>query len=269
MQRSRRDQLSLITILIVFFLLSLLLATNLNSFLAPVGPNNSTTSGNTPQPSFNGDGMLVITIESNLTVFPSSRTSSPVKLGNDGFLNSPIRGVLISITNTASNADTFANFTNSYGQFAIYLPAATYKVGFLDWRLNFSTMSVDVYTGEVTRLDAHLNATTYPVQTFNIVDPDSSGWALGWGEMYALIPSVQAVTSINSSTFVETNTLSPTAYFLDSGNPSALTRVSVIGSLSSQNSQWLEMQVKSPLAIATIHTLRLLSMNTVYLVSAE
>jgi hypothetical protein len=285
MREIKRDQIAFLSIVIILFLLSLLLVTNVNSLLAPVGANVNFNSGNSTSPSSNADGLLVITVESNLTVIPTSE--GPVSVGNSGLLNSPLRGVQLSISERApsisrgvpKNPITISNSTNSNGEFGVYLPPGTYNVGFLDWRMNDSVVSVTVYPAQTTHLGSYLNATTFPVESFNIVDPDSSGWILGWGQMFALVPGEQNVTS-NDGAFIETGSESPTAY-LTGGNPSGISSVSIVtagtppgitpvsisGSIANQNSEWLSIKVGSPVAIAAIHSLRLLSLNDIFLVS--
>ncbi len=261
MRDSKRNLLATITIVGALFLFAALTVANLSSFASPIGSDINFVKGNAPQlgPG-NSDGLLLITVEANLTVLPVSSNQTLA-----GFRNEPLRGVFISISNTATNSGALGNTTNSVGQLAIYLPPSSYAVSFQDWRFNYSTVTVSIFTGQVTHLGAYLNATTYSVQSFNIVDPDDSGWALGWEQVYANVVGPQHVSQFDASTYLETGTLSAASDVLDGGTTS-LTQVTILGNLKSQNSQWLNLEVDSAISISSIQNLQLLSMSSIYLV---
>ena len=272
MHESRRNQLVSTAVLLMIFLLAMLIATNLNHFALPLSPNNFVPPSNKGSSS-NAEGLLHITTESNLTVFPNFQPSSSVvqsarsnTLGDPGFLNHPVQEVAVSITNVQTNSHT-SGTTDSYGQLELYLPAAEYSVEFLDWRFNYSSLTVEIHSGQMTDLRAYINANAYHAQWFNIIDADSSGWVTGWQHLYMLVQSTNTVSGSGTSTFIETGTVSPSAT-LSSQNTSRLTEVSVITRFEEQNSEWLGVQVRSPVSIQSIQGLQLISINDTYEVSS-
>jgi len=264
MREARRNQLAVGAILLVLFVLSVLVVDNLDTFSLPSASNILVTS-TVNRVSIKPDGLLLITVESNLTVLSGSQYSDQ-KIGQGGFVNSPLNGVYVSITSNLANSRSITNFTDSSGQVAEYLPPAKYQIGFLDWRFNYSLMSVEVYSGKATDLRAFLNASAYFTQSYNIIDPSSSGWAVGWEPMYILVPSKQVFSDNGADTFIETSGSSPVA-ILKSENASTLTHVSILGNIANQNSEWLEVQIGSPISVQNIQAVDVLSMKTIYLVS--
>lgn len=267
MRERGRNQLAATAVLLMLFLLSLLIASNLNKFALPLSSNVFVPPTNKGSSS-NAEGVLHITIESNLTVFPSPLIPRPIVVVNKELttVNNPVQKVVVSITNLQTHSRT-TRTTDSYGQLEVFLPAAEYLVEFVDWRLNYSSFTVEIHSGKMTLLQSYLNATFYPAQAFNIVDPDSSGYVVGWQQLYMLVPTTNLVSGSGTSTFINTGTSTPLAV-LSNQNPGHLTSVSVVGRLEGQNSEWLSVQVGSPVAIQDIQGLQFLSINATYRVSS-
>ncbi|MGI0090184.1 MAG: hypothetical protein ACREBS_00600 [Nitrososphaerales archaeon] len=212
------------------------------------------------------DGLLLVSAEANLTVIPGNPVGS-LRLGQGGFADSPLAGVLVSISDSSSSSmSMFSNFTSSSGKLSLYLAPATYKISFLDWRLNYSAVTVQIVSAQITHVSVYLNATTYPVLSFNVVDPDSTGYAVQWEKVFAQVPGQQSAIAENSNTYLEIANLSPTAY-MGTAVPSVAVPVSVAENMKSQTSQWLQLQVSTPLNIGAIQNVRILSLNALYLVS--
>jgi hypothetical protein len=266
MREVRRDQLINAAILLTLLLLTSVMVVNLNRLSSPTTSKIGEAFDISKSPS-NATGLLVVTVESNLTILSGSQNLDSIKIGNEGFLNEPLHGVYVTITNDQAHSGSISNLTNAAGQLAIYLPPAKYQVNFVDWRLDYSNVTVEVNAGNVTHLESFLNATGYAVQSFDIVDPYSSGWAVGWERMYVLVSGEQNVSSVGATAFVETSG-SSLASILSTGNVTGLTPVSILGSVRSLYSEWVEVNVGSPTPIQSIQVLQLLSMTTEYEVAS-
>lgn len=182
----------------MLFLLTMLLVINLNNFTLPTGSMPGGTTGSTRDAN-RADGLLIVTVESNLTVLSEDRLPGLVIPPNPSLLDFPLCGVAVSITNLVGRPVPIRNFTNSTGELAVYLPPSEYRISFLDWRLNYSAVSLAVFAGQVTRLEFNLNTTSFPVQSFSIADPYSSGWLVGWQQMFMLIPGTQLLSGATSN----------------------------------------------------------------------
>lgn len=265
MREVRGSQIAVPALLLILFLLTMFIVPILNNFGLPTA-SNIFPLHTSREHSSNADGILNIFVKSNLTVFPSSQSSGSIKVGDHGFVNEPVQGVAVSITNLQTQSRTIKT-TDSDGQLVVSLSAAEYVVGFLDWRLNYSTLTVEIHSGQSTDLRSYLNATSYPVQSFNVIDTDSSGWVVGWQQMYMLVPATWPVSGLSTNTFMETGTSTPFT-ILASENPENLTQVSIIGRFQGQNSEWLSIQIASPVEIQSIQGLQLLSIDAKYVVSS-
>lgn len=244
----------------MLLLLTSLILINLNKFEAAT---NSKFGGGfgVPKTVTASFGLLAVTVDLNMTL---DSPSGP--FGAILFSSEPLHGIYVSITNMQTGSFSVSNLTNSNGQIVFDVPPAKYEVAFVDWRLNYSSVTAEVYTGQVTHVQAYLNATGYAAQSFDIVDPYSTNWALSWEQLYMQVPSDQVVGGAGYSTYIQTNANSLISTLMN-GNLTELTPASIIGSASSQNSQWVSIRVGLPIQIQSIQSLQLLSMNATYTVS--
>ena len=171
--------------LALLLLLTSIMVVNLDKFSSPAATSFGAAIGIAKNPS-NAKGVLVVNVETNLTLLPKS--SGLAEVGNQGFLDEPIRDVYVSVSNIQNGSRSVSNLTNTAGQVVFSLASSKYEVEFVDWRLNFTKVSVEVLAGEITSLRAYVNATGFFAQSFNIIDPYSSYYALSWEQVYILVP---------------------------------------------------------------------------------
>jgi hypothetical protein len=265
MREVRKDHLATTAILLMLLLLTSTLLTNLNKLESPSSSDFGRAIGILKSPS-SAHGELLVTVESNLTLIPSSSPSNPIRIGNEGFLNQPLQGVYVSVSNAQNGSGSISNTTSKLGQTIFYLPPAKYEVEFVDQRLNYTKFTLQVYNGEETKVTAYLNATGYSSTAFSIVDSYDTGSVLPWEDLYIRVPSGGA-TFTGSNTFIETEGTSLVP-IVDDGNFTTLTPVSIVGTVYSQNSEWLDTRVGSPVSIQSIQMMQLLSMNSTYKVTS-
>jgi hypothetical protein len=265
MRDSTKNKLGIFTAVALMLILSILLISNLSAFALP---SSSNLSGIIPHPkqSIGSDGLLLITADANLTQYPSGKGQSTGRGAIQVAHDLPLAGVDVVVTNTENSANSVTNLTNNLGQVADYLSPGSYKVLFQDWRFNDSSVTVDIHSGQVTSLKSIVSVSDFQVESFQINDPDSSGAALTWEPMYVQIPTTNAVSSSKSSVYFEISNVSATTAMTTSG-PSGLVRVTVLGNLSEQNSEWLNVRVDSAFAIQSLRSVQLMSLNTTYLVT--
>ena len=252
-------------------LLAIVLVSNLSQYSPPSSPK---IPGLFPkhQPLAAPDGLLFITVEAILT---SVQSSSPLgSLGDSQikFLplevtNRPISDVNVIITNTEDPSIQTSNLTNSLGEVSAHLTPGSYKVEFLDWRLNDSFVTVNVLSGQVTSLKSFVSATDYFVRSFSISDPYSSGLVVSWQPLYVQVQSTQHISRQKILTYIEFNNFAPQTALNTAGTSGIGIRVQVAGSITLNQSEWLDLSVESPISIDTISGLQLLSMNTTYVVA--
>lgn len=272
MREARKDQFAAIVIVLMLLLLTSIALINLNKFVGPTSTNFGSGGIGIPNRSSPSTGILLVQVDLNFTLltasysYPSGGVSLPLGIPSEGSITEAMRGVFVSITNVATGSTVFSNLTNSIGQVVVNLPAAVYDVDFQDWRLNYSSVTVDLYTGQVTRVQSNLTATGFIVQKFNVIDPYSTNWALPWEQLYLQVPNLTTVPVTGSSTFIQTSD-TPLFTTLMNGNLTDLTPVSVVGSIVNQNSEWVDVNAGLPISLQSINLLQLLSISTSFDVS--
>jgi hypothetical protein len=265
MRDGNKNKLGIFAAIVLLSILSILLISNLSAFALP---SSSNLSGIIPHPkqSKGSDGLLLITAYANLTLYPSGKGQSPglgaIKVASD----MPLAGVDVVVTSTESSANSVTNLTNNLGQVADYLAPGSYKVLFLDWRFNDSSVTIDVTSGQVTSLKSIVSVSDFQVESFQINDPHSSGTALTWEPLYVQIPTTNTVSSSKSSVYFEINNVSSSTAISTSG-ASGLVRVTVLGNLSEQGSEWLKVSAESPFTIQSIRSVQVMTLNATYLVT--
>ncbi|MDG6905723.1 MAG: carboxypeptidase regulatory-like domain-containing protein [Nitrososphaerota archaeon] len=263
MEERTKDRLVIAAIILVLLLLMSLMAINLDRFGSPTSSNLGVGSG-IPQFFSSQVGTLVVLTESNFAF--ASNVSQLTR-----FASQPLTGVYVSITDTQSGSTVstvFSNLTNSNGNLTLRLPAGKYEVRFVDWRLNFSSVSAEVFKGRITHVEAFLNATGCSALDFTIFDPDSSNWVMGWEQLYMRVPSNVAADSTTSSLYLELDD-SPLVATLEDSNLTSLIPVTNLDSLGALDSQWLLIQVAFSVPIENVSALQLLSLNVSYRVETN
>ena len=264
MNQVKRDQLTAMAILSMLLILTAVMVVNLDKFSSPAATSLGAVIGIARNPS-NAKGLLVVNVETNLTQVPKS--SDSFKTSNQSFQDEPIRDVYISVSNIQNGSRSVSNLTDTVGQVVFSLASSKYEVEFVDWRLNFTKVSVEVHAGEITRLHAYVNATGFFAKSFNIIDPSSSHYTLSWEQVYIQVPSEGAITGVGANTFIATSDDSLTTV-LNTGNFTDLTAVSIVGNLQEESFDWVKIQVGSPVPIQSIQTMQLLLMNVTFRVSS-
>ncbi len=139
---------------------------------------------NLPSPNTVPDGVLLVNIVSNLTIFPTSAVSSiytPVPGYTSVNETGGFSGVAVYVYEGLSTQPSVQNITNSLGQVEENLSPNTYGVKLVDWRLNNLTVNVQIKSNEISYLNVTVNATSYVIESANIADPDFSGWVVRLG----------------------------------------------------------------------------------------
>ena len=178
-----------------------------------------------------------------------------------------LSGILVSVFLNSVTSPTITNFTDSSGEIQENLAPNSYTIKFFDWRLDNLSVQVQISSNNVTDLNVTVNASSYAVQSFNIADPDSSGFAVGWGQIYALVDTNRSVTLQNQIIFLDTvdSLITP----IGSLNQVGLTPVTLSSVSSTNDSQWLQIQVKAPVNISSIRTMSILTLHSVYTVKSN
>ncbi|MGA2874902.1 MAG: hypothetical protein ABSE82_05090 [Nitrososphaerales archaeon] len=265
MNQVKKDQFTAVAMLALLLLLTSVMVVNLDKFSSPAATSFGEVIGIAKNPS-NAKGLLVVNVETNLTLLPKS--SGSVEVGNQGLLDEPVRDLYVSVSNIQNGSRSVSNLTNTAGQVVFSLASSKYEVEFVDWRLNFTKVSVEVLAGEITSLRAYVNATGFFAQSFNIIDQYSSNYALSWEQVYIQVSSEQIVTGVGANTFIATSGDS-LATVLNTGNFTDLTSASIVGSLQEENFDWVNVQVGSPVPIQSIQSMQLLLMNVTFKVESS
>ena len=250
-------------------IMSIVLITNLGTFTEPSLAGLSLGSKNThsnEQP----NGELVLRIEANIfgvRNFNANSTIGDLSLNNVS-LNMALSDVHVEIINLANLSSHVNNYTNPAGFLNMSLPISSYYISFIDWRFNNTRVTVQIEPGRTTFVNVYLNASTFAVQSFDIVDPDSAGMIVGWENMYVQLANLDTIGSQNSSTFLITHNF-PFLVALETTLPSGVTPVSVALNFDSNSSQWISLNVKSPIPISSILNVNLLVLRTNFVVVTQ
>ena len=267
MRDSKKSQLAGIAGAIGIAVLAFFLIFALNSLQWPLAASLGKAISSLPSPVTIPDGILVVNVESNLTVFPGPSPDSQSVLSNSTSFQhlENLRGVQVDVYSGSATTPILRNVTGLTGQAQEDLAPGTYTVKLLDWRLNNLTTSIQISSNKVTNLNVTLNATSYVIQSANIADPDFSGYAVSWGQIYALIDANQSVTAHNPITFLDTK-FSPSTP-MSRVAISGVTPISVEGSDLNNGSQWVQIAVKTPLDLGNIRSMSILALRTEYSVN--
>ena len=267
MRDSKKSQLAGIAGALGIAVLAFFLIFALNSLQWPLAASLGKAISALPSPTTIPDGVLVVTVVSNLTVFPGPSRDSQSVLSSSGIFQQleKLRGVQVDVYTGSGTTPILRNITGFTGQAIEDLAPNTYTVKLLDWRLNNLSTSIQISSDKVTNLNVTLNATSYVIQSANIADPDFSGYAVSWGQIYALIDTNQSVTAHRPVTFLDTeySPFSPMSRVAISG----VTPISVEGSDQNNGSQWLQIAVKTPLNLGNIRSMSILALRTEYSVN--
>jgi hypothetical protein len=267
MRDSKKSQLAGIAGAIGIAVLAFFLIFALNSLQWPLAASLGKAISALPSPVTIPDGILVVKVVSNLTVFPGLSHNSQSVLSNSGSFQQleNLRGVQVDVYLSSGETLIQRNVTGATGQAIEDLAPNTYIVKLLDWRLNNLTTSIQISSDKATNLNVTLNATSYVIQSANIADPDFSGYAVSWGQIYALVDASQSVTAHSPVTFLDTkfSPFTPMSRVAISG----ITPISVVGSDQNNGSQWVQFAVKSPLDLGDIRSLSILALRTEYSVN--
>ncbi|MFI5420752.1 MAG: hypothetical protein ACHQ1H_07260 [Nitrososphaerales archaeon] len=265
MRESKKSQLTSILILLGIGILSVFLLFAINILAWPVGSEIGKIATVNPIPAKVPEGVILVTVLSNQTLV--SPSTALLNGSGSNIISQPLAGLTVAIS--LGLAPPFVtNRTIANGQVEENVPPNVYSVKVLDWRLNNFTTTVTVLSNEITSLAVTLSATTYTIQEFHILDPDSTGFIVGWEQVYAHLPGNNSVVSQNPQTYLDTQMppATPIQFF---SNPRVVTPV-VVGSEQAGNlSQWVQMQVKAPLSIGNIKTLSLLALSTSFVVNTS
>jgi hypothetical protein len=249
-------------------LISLLLISALNNTSWPVSSDISRINFNLATPRPTPPGTLVVYLISNESAFPSSGI-----IGNNCRINCrnyqivPLANVPIYISLTGGLGTFATNISNVTGVVAEQLPPNSYTIRINDWRLQNLSVPLQVFSNKTTTLLVSLYNTVYVVQSYNIADPDSSGWAVGWQQVYADVPTAQIVSGAGISTFLDTQL--PVRELLEGPPSSLLTPVTVSSSTVENGSEWLQLQLNNPIPIQNIQTMNLLTLRTTFAVNTS
>jgi hypothetical protein len=267
MRESRKSQLgSLIAVLAIAFIAFFLIFA-LASLSWPVGSTVGNVISELPTPVRVPDGVLRVTVHSNQTIVAaeSDHLNAGIHFRNPA--REALSGILVSVFLNPVTSPTITNFTDSSGQILENLAPNSYTIKFFDWRLDNLSVQVPISSNNITDLNITVNASSYVVQSFNIADPDSSGFAVGWGQIYALVATNRSVTLQNQIIYLDTvdSLITP----IGSINQLGLTPITLSTVSSTNDSQWLQIQVKAPVSISSIRTMSILTLNSVYTVKSN
>ena len=272
MRKDTNNKLGILGVFAALTLLAILLVPNLSQYTLPSSPKITGLVPKQQSLVAPDGGLLLITVEANLTLVPQPfligiSSASQIHYLPTEVTNRPVPDVNVIITNTKDSSIQISNLTNSLGQVGDYLTPGTYRVEFLDWRLNDSSVTVNVISGQVTSLKSFINATDYFVQSFSISDPHSSGLVVSWQPLYVQIQGTQLISSQRTLTYLEYSNVSPETALNTAGASGMGVRVQVGGNMYMNRSEWLDVSVESPISIESIGGLQLLVLNIIYLVA--
>jgi len=267
MRESRKSRLAEIAGAIGIAIVAFFLIFSLNSFEWPLASSLGKVVTILPSPTPVPDGVLLVDVNSNLSVIPTNPSTD--FFGSPSVSSSvntePLPGIKLGIFLGLSESVT--NLTDSRGQVRENLSPNTYTIKFFDWRLNNLSTNVQISSDKITLLSVNVNATSYAIQSANIVDPDFSGWAVSWGQIFVNVATNRSVTSGNPQTFLDTSFQSSTP--LSRIAQSGVTRITVGPSNQGNGSEWIQVNVNAPLNISGIKTMSILTLNSEYNVTTD
>jgi hypothetical protein len=267
MRDSKKSQLAGILGAIGIAVLAFFLIFSLNSLQWPLAASLGKALASLPSPATIPDGVLEVSVASNLTVFPGPSANSKSVLTSSNTLQriENLMGVQVDIYSGSGTTLIERNVTGVTGEWEGNLPPTTYSVKLLDWRLDNFTTSVQVVSNSVTKLDVTLNASSYVIQSSNIADPDFSGYAVSWGQIYALVDANQPVNGHSPVTYLDTaySPFTPMSRIAISG----VTPISIEASNQNNGSQWVQFTVSAPLDLGSIRAMSILALRTEYSVN--
>lgn len=268
MGESKKSRLAGIAGAIGIAVLALLLIFALNSLQWPLASALGKAITVLPSPTTVPDGVLVVNIQSNLTIIPGSGVPSylyAIQGPSSDLITESLSGVAVAIYGGSGGDLTVTNYTSSTGQVEEVLAPNTYSVKILDWLLNNLTTSVQVSSDKITDLNVTLNATSYAIQSANIEDPDFSGWAVSWGQIYAEVNSNQSILAHSPTIYLDT--VYPFYTPMDEVSQGGFTPITVGSSAQNNGSQWVQIQVNTPLNISSIRSMSILTLRSEYTVN--
>lgn len=237
----------------------------LNSLQWPIASSLGSVVSIFPSPTKVPDGVLEVNVQSNMTVVPSSAEPSFFGYGSGPYLIENFPGVIVDVFMNSGIGPVASNITNLGGQVELILAPNNYSVKLVDWRLNNLTVDLQISSDKITDLNVTVNATAYVIESASISDPDFSGYATSWGQIYALIDSNQSITASNPETFLSTQYPAFTPlYRIDQ---QAVIPIVVGSSDRSYGAQWVKISVDTPLNIGSIKSMSILTLRSKYAVS--
>jgi hypothetical protein len=261
MRESRKSQLAGIAGAIGIAILAFFLIFALNSLNWPIAASLGKAITVIPSPTQVPDGILVVNVQSSLTVIPGSAVPRLVDVPVPSSVQQSenLSGVRVWIYISLNTQPSVSNITNAQGQVQENLAPNSYTVKLVDWRLNNLSSAVQISSDKITNLNVTLNATSYAIQSSSISDPDFSGYAVSWGHIYAQLNSNQSVTAQNPSTYLDTeySVFTPLSRITQSG----VTPVTIGSSTQNNGSQWVQIQVNAPLNISSIRSMSILALH--------
>ncbi len=213
-----------------------------------------------PSPTKVADGVLLVNVQSNLTLVPS-----PPAIGGAEVESLP--GVAVAVYQGFGSTATVHNITDSLGQAQEDLPPGTYTAKLLDWRFENLSTTVEISSDKVTDLNVTLNATSYVIQSANIADPDFSGWAVSWGQIYVQLDANWSVSSSVPSTYLDTQYPANTP--ISRIEQPGVTPITISASGQSNGSRWVQIQVITPLNISSIKSMSILTLRSEFMVGTN
>ena len=265
MRESRKSQLASLIAILGIALIAFFLIFALNSLAWPVGSTVGNVISELPTPVKVSDGVLRVTVNSNQTIVAPESFHGGLGIVPPNPYVEAVPGVLVSVYLNTVTSPTITNFTDSNGQIQESLAPNSYTIKFYDWRLDNLSVSVQISSNSITQLNVTVNASSYAVQSFNIADPDSTGFAVNWGQIFALIETNRPITSQSQIIFLDTVD-SPTTP-ISNIDQAGLTPVTLSTASSSNDSQWLQIQVKTPMNIGTVRSMTILTLSSAYSVN--
>ena len=265
MRESKKSQLAGIAGAIGVALLAFLLIFSLNSLQWPLASKISEVITDLPSPDTIPDGVLLVHVVSNLTIFPTSAVPS-IFTPAPGYSSineaNGFAGVIVYIYEDSNTQPSVQNITNSLGRIQENLSPNTYSVKLVDWRANNLTVKVQIKSNQISYLNVTVNATSYMIESANIDDPDFSGWAVSWGQVYARVDANQTITAQDPQIYLDTG-FSPFTP-LTSIQQTGVTPIKISSADQSNGSQWVQLEVSAPMNISNIKSMSILTLHSQY-----
>lgn len=264
MRRRLRNLASSVAILVALCAVAILTMSYLPNFGLP-SPSNSNGLFSGPPLGSPKNGTLVIQIEINVSSVASTQLPYG-SIAQPSLRDYPLSGVSVKVTDEQNASNSFVINSDSRGTIETSLRPSIYLVKFLDWRLNYSAMSVNVNSGGKTTVYSLLNATSYPVASYYISDPNSLGWAVSWEPAYLYTQGNMPKVGSTVNYLAYTN-LSPSVT-LTKISPSGIVEIKISSIFALNNSTWVGAQIMSPVPISSLGSLQILALDARYVVTS-